>query len=435
MSSLVARQLQRENILKRRFIVISEKTLLVGVDAGEKVYDAVILHPGSDYRSNFNVGVKKVDRDEIAKRICKSAEKIASKDVRVTIESSTSASHILNKHLRDYVWPKELKVKTNLISSVTPRKLAEAQLIDTKTDRIDSYLTAQCGAYEHLPRIKRNEEKLKSLSSTYEFLTKQTASLKMRIRSLLLQLNPSLVAEFKSSHKGVFSLVIISAYESYREYGELTDQELERIPEKESYNMGKKRKGKLLRIINEETIKNSLYLVHIIREHRTLLSIVEKQLEPLKEEIKAAGMESAVVKLLTSISGIAEFTASMFVGPVQDIERFPSSKEFIGYIGTYPVKIESGKLKGKTKMSKKGIKILKRLLYTSAMAAINSNKYVEKIANKAVSRGKTDMQAIGVVMTYLVKWMYGVWKSGEAWKQGKKEREVGNSRNIFPRAS
>jgi hypothetical protein len=73
--------------------MIGEKTLLVGDDAGEKVYDVVILHPGSDYRSNFNVGVKKIDRDEIARRICKSAEKIASRDVRVTIESSTSASH------------------------------------------------------------------------------------------------------------------------------------------------------------------------------------------------------------------------------------------------------------------------------------------------------------------------------------------------------
>jgi transposase len=100
--------------------------------------------------------------------------------------------------------------------------------------------------------------------------------------------------------------------------------------------------------------------------------MVEKQLNPLKEEIKTAGMESTVVKLLTSISGIAEFTASMFVGLVQDIERFPSAKEFIEYIGTYPVKIESGKLKGKTKMSKKGIKILKRLLFPSAMAAINT---------------------------------------------------------------
>jgi hypothetical protein len=39
--------------------VISEKTLLVGVDTGEKVYDVVILHPASDYRSNFTVGVKK----------------------------------------------------------------------------------------------------------------------------------------------------------------------------------------------------------------------------------------------------------------------------------------------------------------------------------------------------------------------------------------
>jgi transposase len=199
--------------------------------------------------------------------------------------------------------------------------------------------------------------------------------------------------------------------------------------------MGKERKEKFLKIINEETMKDSLYLVKIIRGHRALLSIVEKQLNPLKEEIIAAGIKSPTVKFLTSIPGIAEFTASMFVGLVQDVERFPSSKEFIGYIGTYPVKVESGKLKEKTKMSKKGIKVLKRLLYTSAMAAINSNKYIEKIANKAVSRGKTDMQAIGVVMTCLVKWIYGVWTSGEAWEQGKEEREKGNSRNIFPRAS
>jgi len=415
--------------------MIDEKTLLVGVDSGERVYDVVILHPVSDYRSNFTVGVKKANRDEIARRICKSAEKIASTDVRVTIESSTSASHILSKHLTNYLWPKDLNVKTNLISSVTPRKLAEAQLIDTKTDKVDSYLTAQCGEYEHLPRIKRTDERLKSLSSTYEFLSKQSASLKMRIRSLLLQLNPSLTAEFKSAHKGNFSLVVISSYESYMKYGKLTDKGLEKILKEESFNMGEKRRKKFLKIINEETIRDSLYLINIIREHRILLSTVDKQLNPLKEVIIAAGMKSPMVKLLTSISGIAEFTASMFVGLVQDIKRFPSSKEFIGYIGTYPVKVESGKLKGKTKMSKKGIKILKRLLYTSAMAAINSNKYVEKIANKAVSRGKTDMQAIGVVMTCLVKWIYGVWKSGEAWKQGKEEREMGNSRNIFPRAS
>jgi hypothetical protein len=415
--------------------VISEKTLLVGVDSGEKVYDVVILHPGSDYRNNFTVGVKKSNRDEIARRICKSAEKISSTDVRVTIESSTSASHILSKHLSNYIWPKGLNVETNLISSVTPRKLAEARLIDTKTDRIDSFLTAQCGEYEHLPTIKRTDEELKSLSSTYEFLSKQSASLKMRIRSLLLQLNPSLTAEFKIAHKGNFSLVVASSYESYMRYGKLTDQELEKILKEESFNMGKERKEKFLKIINEETMKDSLYLVKIIRGHRALLSIVEKQLNPLKEEIIAAGIKSPTVKLLTSIPGIAEFTASMFVGLIQDVERFPSSKEFIGYIGTYPVKVESGKLKGKTKMSKKGIKVLKRLLYTSAMAAINSNKYIEKIANKAVSRGKTDMQAIGVVMTCLVKWIYGVWTSGEAWEQGKEEREKGNSRNIFPRAS
>jgi transposase len=415
--------------------VISEKTLLVGVDAGEKVYDVVILHPASDYRSDFTVGVKKDNRDEIARRICKSAKKIASTDIRVTVESSTSASHILSKHLTNYLWPKDLNVKTNLISSVTPRKLAEAQLIDTKTDRIDSYLTAQCGAYEHLPRVKRTDERLKSLSSTYEFLSKQSASLKMRIRSLLLQLNPSLTAEFKRAHKDKLSLVVISSYEAYMQYGKLTDERLEKVLKEESFNMGKKKRKKLLGIINEETITDSLYLVNIIREHRTLLSIVEKQLDPLKEVIKAAGIKSPTVKLLTSIPGIAEFTASMFVGLVQDVERFPSSKEFIGYIGTYPVKVESGKLKGKTKMSKKGIKVLKRLLYTSAMSAINSNKYVERIANKAVSRGKTDMQAIGVVMTCLVKWIYGVWKSGEAWKQEKRGREMGNSRNIFPRAS
>jgi hypothetical protein len=417
---------------KRRLTMVNEKTLLVGVDAGEKVYDVVILHPASSYRSDFTIGVKKANRDEIAKRICKSAERTASTDIRITVESSTSASHILNKHFANYLWSKGLNVKTNLISSITPRKLAEAKLIDTKTDRVDSYLTARCREYEDLPGIKRIDEKLKSLASTYEFLSKQSVSLKMRIRSLLLQLNPSLTGEFKRAYKDVLSLVVVSAYESYLKYGKLTEQELEIILKEENFNMGKERRKKFLEIINEETIKDSLYLITIIRDHRTLLSMVEKQLNPLKEVIKAAGMKSSTVKLLTSIPGIAEFTASMFVGLIQGIERFPTSKNFIGHIGTYPVKIESGKFKGKTKMSKKGIKVLKRLLYTSAMAAISSNEYIERIANKAVSRGKTDRQAIGVVMTYLVKWIYGVWKSGEAWREGKEEWEMGKSRKINP---
>jgi len=40
-----------------------------------------------------------------------------------------------------------------------------------------------------------------------------------------------------------------------------------------------------------------------------------------------------------------DLTASIFLEPVQDIERFPSSKEFIRYIETYPVRVESGKQK------------------------------------------------------------------------------------------
>jgi hypothetical protein len=69
----------------------------------------------------------------------------------------------------------------------------------------------------------------------------------MRIRSLLLQLNPSLTAEFKSAHKGDFSLVVASSYESYMEYGKLTNKRLEEVLKEEGFNMGKKRRKNFLR--------------------------------------------------------------------------------------------------------------------------------------------------------------------------------------------
>lgn len=401
----------------------NKKTLLIGVDAGEKKYDVTILDPISTYRRDFTVGIKRKDRDEIANRVYKAVKKTGIPNACITIESSTAPSHILRKHLSRYDWPKEMNVKVDLISPVTPRGLGKAKLIDTKTDGIDSYLTARCGEYEDLPRLKRHNERLKSLASEYTYLTKQTASLKLRIRSLLLELNPVLVKEYKTAHRDKLSLVIIGSYEVYKREGKLDAENLDSIVKQEDYRMGKARKGKLLKIINEETIDDKLYLICALKNHRGVLSLVEKQLEPLKEKIKEEGKNSSVVKLLTTIDGIGEFTAAMFFGIVQDIERFCDVDKFVGYIGTYPVKNESGDTSRKSKMTKKGVKVLKSLLYMNAITAVRVNEYAEEIFNRAVSRGKTKMQARGVIMTRLVRWIYGVWKSGEAWRQGRNEEE------------
>lgn len=119
------------------------------------------------------------------------------------------------------------------------------------------------------------------------------------------------------------------------------------------------------------------------------------------------------IDLLCSITGIAEYTSSVAMIEIEDINRFPSTKHIVSYFGIHPKLKESGDKKYAYRMSKKGRGTMRAALYMAAKSAVIHSAYFKKIYHKHRSKGMSHNQAIGVIMQKLIRIIWGVLKSGK----------------------
>lgn len=81
------------------------------------------------------------------------------------------------------------------------------------------------------------------------------------------------------------------------------------------------------------------------------------------------------LKILTSIKGINLKTAMPFLAELGGIDRFSSYKKLIAFIGIDPAIYQSGKYKGVGKISKRGNRHLRRILYMMTMCVVRYNSF------------------------------------------------------------
>lgn len=137
-------------------------------------------------------------------------------------------------------------------------------------------------------------------------------------------------------------------------------------------------------------------------------------LDRMKKEL-ASGCKTEKTELLTTITGIAEYSAAAIMIEIEDINRFASPKKLAGYFGVYPTLKESGDKQMVSRMSKRGRSTIRGVLYNCARSAVQHDPNMTEIFARQRSRGKTYNQAIGVVMHKLLRTIWGVLKSGKAY--------------------
>lgn len=116
-------------------------------------------------------------------------------------------------------------------------------------------------------------------------------------------------------------------------------------------------------------------------------------------------------KLLTSIPGIAERTASVILAEMGDLSRFDSARELAAYCGLTPKEHTSGSsVRGRTKMCKTGNARLRKAFYMPALSARRFNPTVREFCDRLQARGKAKMAIVGAAMRKLAHIAYGVLK-------------------------
>lgn len=131
------------------------------------------------------------------------------------------------------------------------------------------------------------------------------------------------------------------------------------------------------------------------------------------------------VKILESFKGIATYSAVGLILEIGAIERFSSAKKLASFFGLHPTLKSSGDGFAAVRMSKKGRREPRLILFNVARTAINCNPLIKEIYEKHVKRGMPKMAAIGCVMHKILRIIYGMLKNKQNYNPDidKKNRE------------
>lgn len=121
------------------------------------------------------------------------------------------------------------------------------------------------------------------------------------------------------------------------------------------------------------------------------------------------------IELLDGIPGIGFLTAATLIAEIGDFSLFKSAKAFTAFFGIDPSVNQSGKFQGdRNKISKRGTRIGRRILFTIAMASIRTTRKGDEInsvlrefyAAKCVNKKKK--VALVAVMHKLLHYIFAV---------------------------
>lgn len=105
----------------------------------------------------------------------------------------------------------------------------------------------------------------------------------------------------------------------------------------------------------------------------------QNQLDLITEGLNKLCKEISMVKEITEIKGMVMATAISFVAEVGNIRYFKSAKQVQKYAGLALKENSSGKHKGLTKISKRGRKKLRTILFRATIPLIDFNEEFSSI--------------------------------------------------------
>lgn len=119
------------------------------------------------------------------------------------------------------------------------------------------------------------------------------------------------------------------------------------------------------------------------------------------------------------IKGVGILTIATIIAENQGFENFTNVKQLVSYTGLDVVKRESGtSIKGKTKISKKGNKYIRRALYMPAIVACRYNENLRNTYVNIITRKVSKMIGVVAVQRKLLILIYTLWNKNEHYIDG-----------------
>ena len=398
---------------------------IAGIDVGKFFSEMAVLSPSNEVVARMRIHHDSNADVKRAIRLLRKMEKDFASRPFVVMESTGHYHKILFHSLCKAGFEVSVTnpIQTDSIKNIGIRKV--------KNDKVDARKIALLHRFQELKSTNiPNEdiECLRSLCRQYYKLNDELTVYKNRLTGIIDQV----MLNFKDVFPNAFSKAAIAVLEKYptsehilkASKGDLVSlirensrKSLEWSTAKYELLVSKAREFAPLSINNPSNVAMMGVYISMIKTLDENLTKILKAIRQLITEdmAKDTPMLSLTLELLQSIPGIGLLTAATILAEVGDFSAFSKPGKLVAYFGIDPSVMQSGEFIGtRNKMSKRGSKLLRRVLFTVALANIRT-KRDKKPCNpvmmefyKRKCQSKPKKVALGAVMRKLVCIIFAV---------------------------
>lgn len=414
-----------EDRQKRKQLAITDDTLVVGVDIAKNYQWARFVDfRGIEHDHALKFKNRKDGFEAILTKIRSICKQEGFKKVVVGMEPT---GHYWKAFAN---W---LEKQTDItVVLVNPYATKQAKELDdnsqTKSDKKDALTIAKLvaqGRYFELYLPHDIYAELRGLATTRTSLNKRKNAIKNTITAVLDEFFPEYVDVFKHPLKGKASRHVLKTCpfpKFIRELGE--NGVTEEIKKAVKKTVGRKKARQLVEAAQEsigvdygeEAARLKLRL--LINE----LELLEQQTEELERQMSYALGKTDYAEFLLTIKGIGIVTLAACLGELGDPTRFDNPRQMSRMAGYNLVEDSSGKNKSGTKISKRGRKNLRSVLYQMALTMVATNDEMKELYNYLKTREKDSlrkMQALIVVSKKILTIIHTLAKKKESYDPDK----------------
>ena len=300
--------------------------------------------------------------------------------------------------------------KVCVINPIQTASLRKNNIRKTKTDKVDTYIIAKTLMLQQSHRFITFDDltlmDLKALGRFRQKSLKQRTRLKIQLKAYVDETFPELQYFFRSGlhQKAVYAL--LKEAPSAKDVASMHLTHLAHLLECTSHGHFKKDTASDLRVLARKSVGSSdsalsIQVVHAIEQ----IELLDSQIEHVEAEM--TDIMKFHDSVIMTIPGIGYINGGMILGEIGDVHRFPGHKQLLAFAGLDPSVYQSGNFQAKrTRMSKRGSKVLRYALMNAAHNVVKNNSTFKAYYDAKMAEGRTHYNALGHCAGKLVRIIY-----------------------------
>jgi transposase len=301
-----------------------------------------------------------------------------------------------------------------LINPLLISNFARLSLRKTKTDKKDVLGIAQF-LLAHRSKLSQvfysqNRQDLKDLARERESLVVMIAGLKNDVRRLLQMTFQEL--EHRSK---LFTETMLRFLMKYPSARAIRTTKLKEISKALIHAEGKRKRvfisvEEIIELAKTSVASDSVAKEWILTEKIEALLYLEGKKARITEALVRAcrSMRVDELDIITSVDGISAITGSTFLAELGDIKTFRSFKHLIAFAGLDPFIHQSGQYEGISRLSKRGNRHLRRVIFLMTLCVVRSQNIFRKYFLKRKAEGLAAKKAILATAHQLLRVLFAM---------------------------